>query len=460
MHTSIVAVSSLASAPPMITPSPVQSTSAEAFAPPSYWMTYHGSNARLGAALTDLHVTSINKLWQSQQLGGDVYAEPLSDGESVYVVTEQNQVYSLRLSTGAVQWVTSLGNPEPRSQLPCGNISPLGITSTPVIDAATHEIFVVAEMSGATHELFALDSATGRVLHRTNIDPPGAEPRYLQQRAALSLGVEAIYVAFGGLDGDCGPYHGYVASISPASFQVEHWYQVPTQREGAIWAPSGPAIDGAGNVFVTTGNGSSISVFDYGNTVIKLSPALTVLDWFAPANWALFNRRDLDLGSVGPALLSSRLLFQVGKAGIGYLLDPAHLGHLGGALYEAEVCPGALMAFGGVAYADSRLFVPCQSGLVALEVHAKSSSFTTTWTAGGLFAESPIVTGDVVWTVDRTHHQLHGFAAATGRQRFSVDLPMQDLPHFITPSVAGRTLLLAAGRTIYAWTIDATPTSR
>ena len=41
--------------------------------------------------------------------------------------------------------------------------------------------------------------------------------------------------------------------------------------EGAIWAPSGPVLDGAGNLYVATGNGSSTSSFDFGNAVVRIT---------------------------------------------------------------------------------------------------------------------------------------------------------------------------------------------
>jgi outer membrane protein assembly factor BamB len=49
----------------------------------------------------------------------------------VIVMTESNNVYALDAITGAVIWQRNVGVPV-ISGLPCGNISPLGITGTPV----------------------------------------------------------------------------------------------------------------------------------------------------------------------------------------------------------------------------------------------------------------------------------------------------------------------------------------
>ncbi|MGB7944825.1 MAG: hypothetical protein WCF42_16065, partial [Terriglobales bacterium] len=53
--------------------------------------------------------------------------------------------------TGAQIWTRSLGRPVPRSSLRCGNINPLGITGTPVIDERTESIYLdaaIADSSG------------------------------------------------------------------------------------------------------------------------------------------------------------------------------------------------------------------------------------------------------------------------------------------------------------------------
>ena len=67
---------------------------------------------------------------------GAVYAQPLVVGSEVIVATENDSVYALNASTGAVLWMRHLASPVP-SGLPCGNILPSGITGTPVADVAT-----------------------------------------------------------------------------------------------------------------------------------------------------------------------------------------------------------------------------------------------------------------------------------------------------------------------------------
>ena len=113
-------------------------------------------------------------------------------------------------------------------------------------------------------------------------------------------------------------------------------WEVPTTRQGGIWAPPGPVIDDRGQVYVTTGNTESTVTFDDGNAVVRLSPELRQTDVFAPTNWAELNSGDTDLGSVSPTLVPGGLVFQIGKEGVGYLLDGGHLGGIGGQRFSSR----------------------------------------------------------------------------------------------------------------------------
>jgi len=181
-----------------------------------------------------------------------------------------------------------------------------------------------------THELFALRERTGEVVWHRPIDPPGMDPRTQQLRSALTLANGRIYAAYGGLFGDCGTYHGWVAGVADDGTGPLIDHQVPTANAGGIWAPFGAAVDEDGNLYVATGNSFGES-FDFGDGVLKLSPDLEHLDSFTPANWPELNSGDIDLGSVGPALLPGDRIFQIGKEGVGYLFSSTDLGGIGGA---------------------------------------------------------------------------------------------------------------------------------
>ena len=410
----------------------------------SGWPTYHRDLSRSGSDATSPSLLAAHRAWVAASLDGQVFAEPLVSGSRVFVATEGDSVYALDARTGRQLWRTHLGEPVPRSQLPCGDIDPLGITGTPVIDPSAGRLWVVASVQPGRHELVALDLASGVLRSRRSVDPPQADPRALQQRAALALSHGLVYVAFGGLFGDCGTYNGWVVGARSDGTGSLLTYRVNTNGRAGIWGPSGPAVDASGDLYVSTGNGNSTNTFDFGDAVIRLSPELGVLDWYAPANWADLNAGDTDLGSMGPSLLGGNLLFQAGKAGEGYLLRADHLGGINGQAFQAGVCGGA---WGGTAYLPPHLYVGCSDGLTALRL-GSGATFTVAWRGPRFWAEPPIVAGGLVWTVDRDGARLIGLDPTTGTVAFQLSLGAGS--HFATPAAADGRIFVAAGRTIVA----------
>jgi len=143
----------------------------------------------------------------------------------------------------------------------CGDIDPLGITGTPVIDTATDEIFLAEETEvggnkwqDIRHWLVAVSLRTHEELWHRDIDPPdGNDPSVYsipaeQQRPALTLLNGRIYVAFGGLAGDCGQYHGYVVDLPVSGDGVLASYEVPTQRRRHLGHGRGIRVPGRGAV--------------------------------------------------------------------------------------------------------------------------------------------------------------------------------------------------------------------
>ena len=70
----------------------------------------------------------------------------ISENQSaaLLVATEDDVIYALDAHSGKVVWRKSLGRPVKRSALPCGNISPLGVTGTPVLDDVKAAIYLDA----------------------------------------------------------------------------------------------------------------------------------------------------------------------------------------------------------------------------------------------------------------------------------------------------------------------------
>ena len=81
---------------------------------------------------------------------GHLYAQPLywrppgAETGLLIISSESNIVTALDAATGNAVWTRSLGRPVPLSTFACGNIDPLGITGTPVIDEASGNLYLAA----------------------------------------------------------------------------------------------------------------------------------------------------------------------------------------------------------------------------------------------------------------------------------------------------------------------------
>lgn len=391
------------------------------------WPTYHRDNARSGVAPGFPAPRALSTAWKAT-LDGAVYGQPLVIGDTLYAATEHDTVYALAADTGRVHWSVHLGEPMPGSQLPCGNIKPLGITGTMVYDPDSRLVFALAETAGAHHTLFGLDGATGAVRVTRAAEPPKGTAVAHQQRAALTLYRGRVYVAYGGLDGDCAEYVGAVVAVPTTGGGEVLSYAVPTAREGGIWAPAGGTVHN-GRLLYTVGNGASTAgSYDGSDSVIALDADLHLVDRFAPSTWADDNDRDLDLGSMSAIVVAGYVLI-AGKRGVAYTLRPDHLGGIGGQVDQADAC----YAFGGAAVVGDTAYLPCTDGPRAVRVDT-AGRITVGWHAGVEAAGSPVVGGGAVWVIDYDKGVLYALDAATGAVRQQV--PIGTTPHFASPTLA------------------------
>jgi hypothetical protein len=410
---------------------------------PEEWLGYHADQARTGA-VDGPSPTSVRVAWRAR-LGGAVRGQPLVARGRVLAATETNRVVALDPRTGRILWSTSLGRPltDVSATVGCGNIDPLGVTSTGVVDPATGTYFVVAEISdghgGVRHRLSGLDVATGRVRVAADVDPPlrrGQSPLHLLQRASLALGNGRVYVPYGGHLGDCGSYSGWLVGAELADPTRQVSFQVaPDGEGGAIWQGGGaPALDADGNVYLTTGNAnpfpaSAPDPVRYAESVVKLSPDLHVLASFKDTEAG----GDEDLSTGNPVLLPDGEMFTVGKTDIGFVLRRADLHRVAAVRGVCGSDPD-----GGPAYdpATDRVFVPCRGG--GIQVVGLGDSRLGPRLPGA--DSAPVVLGRTVWALDSGADRLVAFDAAGGGRRESVAVGA-DVPVFASPS-AGLGLLL------------------
>jgi len=433
----------------------------------SKWLTYHLNPGRTGNDAHEPSFATMSSAWTAAPVDGNIYGEPLVNGSNVIVATEHDSLYAFDSTSGQQLWHASVGTPR-TSNFPCGDIMPLGITSTPVISSGF--VYAVAEVESppGTYRwhLAKVDATNGTIAYNSDITPAGMNTNTQQQRSALNMSNNNIVVAWGGLDGDCGSYHGYVETVSKSSGAiVAQWSNTANDNEGGIWAASGAAVDSSGNIYVTAGNGSTtdITQYDYSDSVVKLSPSLAVLSFFAPGppqQWTSLNGSDNDLGSVGPSLLANGLLFAIGKGGRGYLLNraslPSNSNPGGGENFSAAVCHGASgAAFSGMARKGATLYVPCSDGIVAVHIDSATAFHVVWYSTSG--SSAPIVAGGLVWTLKMFGGTaLYGLNPSSGAVATTLTLPATT-EHFATPASANGHLFVAAGTQLAAFAPPATP---
>lgn len=421
----------------------------------SIWATYQCDYARNGVSANEPGISSPDLKWQSPKLDGTIYAEPISAFGEVFVATENDSVYALNATTGSVIWRTNVGTPV-TSGTPCGDINPLGITGTPVLDPSTQTLYFVAEVAGGNHILYGIDISSGSVIYSKDIDPPGSTPIDQQQRPALAINNGIVYVELGGLYGDCGNYHGWVVGdqLNDSSKPL-YTFEVASNGsdgQGGIWEVGGASIASNGDLYIATGNSRGAQSYDYGDGVVQLSPTLEVISYFAPYNYVKLNQEDLDLGTTGPVLINNmNMVFQIGKEGIGYLMSQSNLGGINGSLFSAQVCSSAYSA---VAVYNGSIYVPCTDGLhsVRLEGSPNAPSFSSGWRTDSFMSGAPIISGGAVWTIDTSNGTLFALDPSTGVTRYSYHLG--SVVHFESPASAYGLILAGAGDRVIAISIS------
>jgi hypothetical protein len=466
---------------------------------------YHGSPDRSGnfiiPALTSerarsLHLDpSFHPQFSSHLYAQPLYWQPPGSASGVLIVaTENDEVHAIDAKSGSQLWTRSLGRPVALSTQPCGNIDPLGITGTPVIDEATQAVYLgamIGDASGAHHRVFALSLKDGAPLSGWPIDIAEAlaahgqhfNTRFQNQRGALAILDGRVYVPYGGHYGDCGDYLGWVVGLSLREPRdIVSWST--RGRGGGIWAPGGISSDGR-FLFVATGNSIGTSTWSDGEAVFRLMPDLRheerPQDFFAPSDWRALDERDADLGGSNPLPLnvstgagSKPLVLALGKDARGYLLDGNNLGGIGGSLASAVVstrsirtAPAAYPAADGVFVAFQGPGANCpttRSGgnLTVLHIRAGSPpSLDTAWCGAFKGEGSPIVTttdgraNPIVWIVGAEGDGLlHGYRGDTGEPLFTgggFANAMTGLRHFQTLLAAGDRLYVGADGRIYAF---------
>ncbi len=342
--------------------------------------TYHNDNLRTGQNLSETVLTLSNvnqnqfgKLF-SYPIDGMAFASPLYvanvsiPGQGyhnvVYVATENDTVYAFDADgvTTTPLWQVSFLK-SGVTTVPCADtgecgdiLTQIGITSTPVIDQASGTIYVVAATKEGTstwvQRLHALDITTGAekfggpVVIQASVPGTGSgssggklafDPLRENQRPGLLLNGGVVYLSWGS-HGDNSPWHGWVIGYNATTLQQAMVYNVtPNGNGGGIWQGGGGlATDATGDIYYVTSNGNfdaNTGGVDYGDSIQKLSPSGTVVDYFTPHDQSNMDVNNLDLGAGGPVMLVDQttgsyphLLITAGKSGTIYVINRDDLG--------------------------------------------------------------------------------------------------------------------------------------
>jgi outer membrane protein assembly factor BamB len=454
----------------------------------------HGDYIVPGLTLSAAANMHMDKRFQAK-VSGHIYAQPLfwkpsTGNDEVIAATESNIVYALDAKTGATVWQTPLAKNARLTELPCGNIDPIGVTGTPVIDPQAGVLYLDAlTTSGKAvrHLLYALSLADGSIVAHWPLDVEAAlkalgvkfSSAAQGERSALLFFGGYLYVNFGGNFGDCGTYHGTVIQVQTSTPSiVASW--ATRANGGGIWAQGGIAGDGK-SLFLTTGNTFGATKWSDGEAIIRLQPGLkhskNKKDFFAPTNWMELDNTDLDLGGTEALPLNiavpnappAKRVLALGKDGNAYLADRTNLGGIGGQLAELSVSIQSIRtaaavystsAGTSVAFTNAGSSNCSGTSMTMLGIAASGSQpITELWCTAFNGGGSPIITttdgttSPIVWVVGAEgDNVLHGFDATNGNVVFSGNNEvMNGLHHFQTIMVADRRFYVAADGTVYAF---------
>lgn len=286
--------------------------------------------------------------------------------------------------------VTPGATPVPIADIVSNNflniVGNVGIESTPVIDPVSNTMYLLARTKevGSTvcglnlkgnmdycQRLHAIDITTGAeklggpMIVGGSFSGVSFDPFLHQQRPGLALAGGQVFIAWSSHEDHClssgeagcngFPYHGWVMSYDATTdlHQTGIFCDTPPSSNlagplhpncmddlsnecgaaGGVWQSGrAPAVDASGNVYYMTGNGGFDGGFyvggnNYGESLLKFGPSAgTLVDYFAPSPWPMWNSDDTDFAAGGPLLIpGTSLIVSAGKSSTFYVLDTFNL---------------------------------------------------------------------------------------------------------------------------------------
>jgi len=445
--------------------------------------TYHYDNLRTGWNQNETTLTQSSfsnfGLLQAVPLDDQVDAQPLVvsgvtingvQHDVVCVATEGNTVYAIDAQSAQVLLQRNLGTPV-SSPLDCVNNGPnVGINSTPVIDATTGNLYVIAYVSNGGTPAFYLHALSLTTLADTvtpvQISASGTltdgttynfDARVSRQRAALLLSNGNLYAGFASFcDFAANLSRGWVlgwqeGTLAPfATNKLNN--KLATSPDNfflaSVWMSGyGLAASNSGSVYFLTGNSdNSGTTFNRRTNITEsaaeMSSDLSTLEsLFTPSNWSILDEEDTDFGSGGLMLLPPQpgrfpnLAAAAGKDGNLYLMNADNLHKVfgtyyivscwcGPTYYENTDGVGRVVTSGsstvGVWKVKGRRR-PSLTNIVNTQINTgQDAGFFTTVSSNGIAAKSA-----VIWAVSRpldsdpAYIILYAINPDNGQQLFS-----------------------------------------
>jgi hypothetical protein len=406
----------------------------------------------------------------------------------LFIATNNDTLYALDADTGGQLWTRSFlsSGVTSVSLASVGYGGTFGILSTPVIDTSHKTMYLVTWTSEnhATyfpHRLHAIDITTGKdTLAAVTITDPLMPPLYQFQRPALLLLNGTIYVAFGSVN-DIPPYHGLLFAFDELTLtQKAKWNDTPSGSEGGIWmSGAAPTADSAGNIYISSGNGTLDGVTNFGESAVKLSPALKVLDYFTPFDFSSLNVNDVDLGSGSVVVVPDQPgpfaheLIACGKPSPIYVLNRDNMGKLGtssdNVIQRFDNAIGStgnfqdsgMPCFNSPAIWNNNVYFAANhdvlkmfsisptTGLLSL---SSSDTSTYLWPGANPVVSSSGTKNGIVWSLEFGSATLHANDATDVSKSLYVSPSMGAVYKWVPPTVANGYVYTAAYNWIVAYT--------
>jgi hypothetical protein len=323
-----------------------------------------------------------------------------------------------------------------------GDITPeVGVIGTPVIDPTSNTLYVLSKSVNSAQTAFyqrlhAINLTTG-------LEKPGSpitvaasytgsggtgttfNSQTQLQRSGLALVNGLIYIVWASHE-DTGTFYGWIAGYgySGSAFTLAQVLNIaPDGASGGIWMSGGaPAADSSNQLYIITGNGtfdatnSGAPNDDYGDSLLKLSPTLTVAQYFTPSDQLTDEQNDQDFGAGGAVVLVdlpagspvTHLVLGGGKDGSLYVLNRDNLGGFGDSAAVQQLAVGHGIFSTGAFWNNSFYLAAAGGALNAYSLNPAQPQFTlssSSPTTYGWPAATPSVSAagaqsGIVWMLD------------------------------------------------------------